>query len=192
LSLANKQRKILYKEITDEDAIAVLNGNDVKVKLEINPSEVTEDDKTTIENGVGEQKIGKYIDITINKYITGIDGNTEKRNITSLSNEISITVDIPNDLKSDKRIFSMARLHNGEVTVLKDIDDNVDTLTFKTDSFSTYAILYADPTNSDSPKPTSPNTGDYENMGMLMFIMFISLGAVVLSFTSKKKFIRFK
>lgn len=43
---------------------------------------------------------------------------------------------------TDYREYVMIRVHNGEVTVLKDLDDDLRTLTFETDQFSAYGLAY--------------------------------------------------
>lgn len=46
-------------------------------------------------------------------------------------------------LRDDDREFAMVRVHNGEVTVLKDEDDDWKTITFTTDKFSAYGLMFA-------------------------------------------------
>lgn len=46
-------------------------------------------------------------------------------------------------LRDDGREFAMVRVHNGEVTVLKDQDDDYKTITFTTDKFSAYGLMFA-------------------------------------------------
>ena len=46
-------------------------------------------------------------------------------------------------IKDDGREFAMVRVHNGEVTVLKDQDNDPKTITFQTDKFSGYGLMYA-------------------------------------------------
>lgn len=46
-------------------------------------------------------------------------------------------------LRDDDREFAMVRVHNGEVTVLKDEDTDWKTITFTTDKFSAYGLMFA-------------------------------------------------
>lgn len=46
-------------------------------------------------------------------------------------------------IQDDGREFAMVRVHNGAVTVLKDQDTDPKTLTFQTDKFSAYGLMYA-------------------------------------------------
>ena len=57
----------------------------------------------------------------------------------------------------------MLRLHDGVVTVLKDLDNDPNTVTFETDSFSDYALAYQEaaattPTPTPTAKPSASNT----------------------------------
>ena len=82
--------------------------------------------------------IGEILDISIQKKI----GSSDWERITNLSNEIEIVIDIPTNIKFSGATYYIVRNHNGEYTVLQDLDDNPDTITFRTDRFSTYAIAY--------------------------------------------------
>ena len=47
------------------------------------------------------------------------------------------------------REFAMVRVHNGQITVLKDQDSDPYTLTFSTDKFSSFGLMYAPPGEID-------------------------------------------
>ena len=71
-------------------------------------------------------------------------------------------------IKDDGREFAMVRVHNGEVTVLKDQDNDPKTITFQTDKFSGYGLMYApageidkylgNTASSQSSSQTAPQT----------------------------------
>jgi len=46
-------------------------------------------------------------------------------------------------LKDDGREFAMIRVHNGEVSVLRDQDSDQKTITFQSDKFSAFGLIYA-------------------------------------------------
>ena len=70
-------------------------------------------------------------------------------------------------IKDDGREFAMIRVHNGEVTVLKDQDNDPKTITFQTDKFSGYGLMYApageidkylgNSTSSQNTPPAAPS-----------------------------------
>ena len=64
--------------------------------------------------------------------------------ITELNALISITIDIPEELRAENRVFAIVRVHDGIAEILEDLDNDPDTITVITDRFSTYAIVYRD------------------------------------------------
>ena len=76
------------------------------------------------------------------------------------------------DVLKDYRDYAMIRVHDGEVTVLKDLDDDLNTLTFETDKFSAFGLIFtgegviddylgntastADTTNTTNADPSKP------------------------------------
>ena len=46
------------------------------------------------------------------------------------------------EVLKDYRDYAMIRVHNGEVTVLKDLDNDLKTLTFETDKFSAFGLIF--------------------------------------------------
>lgn len=103
---------------------------------------------------------------------------------------ITVKLSVPESIKKDGRIFAAARIHNGTAELLKDMDDNPDTISFETDRFSTYAIVYSDPETSASV--TTPSKGDNDDIDKpvstgvsfdnpLILIVIIGAGAILFS-----------
>ena len=69
------------------------------------------------------------------KKVTLIAGIPDKS--SKDGNEYSVIVDY------EEREFAMVRVHNGQITVLKDLDSDPKTITFETDKFSAYGLMYA-------------------------------------------------
>ena len=59
-----------------------------------------------------------------------------------MNEEIEISIDVPADMLYDNTTYYVMRLHEGETTLLDDLDDTKETITIRTGLFSTYAILY--------------------------------------------------
>ena len=138
---------------TEDEQQSIAEGNDVKVSLEITDlnSTISEDDKKAIIDVLSDNTVGQYIDISVFKQV----GSLEKTPVKETNSKIKITITLPETLKSDEantRMYQMVRVHNGKATIL-DADYNAanGTLTFESDMFSTYAILYKDVTEE---KPT--------------------------------------
>lgn len=109
---------------------------------------VTESDKAKVEALLDKElsadyAVGQYLDITLSKTID----DTSPTPVSQTNKPFPIQVAIPDALKAQAaagRItgFAIVRVHKGEATLLKDTDSDPDTITFYTDRFSTYAIVY--------------------------------------------------
>lgn len=91
----------------------------------------------------------QYIDLSLYKKVG--DGEVSKLSSTA-GNELEITIEIPDSMKSDKpkRSYCVIRVHKDGASVETDVllsvhDRTNNTLTFKTDRFSTYAVAYTEP-----------------------------------------------
>lgn len=89
------------------------------------------------------QTVGVYLDIELKKTTTVDEGEPIKETVTDAQKEITITVTIPEAIR-DGSNYQIIRVHKGIATLIEPITHNpIDhTLTFKTDKFSTYAIVY--------------------------------------------------
>lgn len=103
--------------------------------------------------------------------------------VSETGKAISFTVELPKELISananEQRIYSIIRVHEGKVTILPATFDGKN-ITFATDQFSTYAIVYTD-------KPIvvkSPKTGETSNG---MFVLLFVTGAAMLLIATKKR-----
>lgn len=131
---------------TDDEMQKLVRGDaDVSISISVAGTEeefVPKVQRETIESELSsDDTIGKYFYISFTKTFNGVSSV-----ISELSDEVMVKVDIPDNIYKDGREFSIARLHkNGsldEVSVLEDLDDDPHTITFRTDRFSTYAIVY--------------------------------------------------
>ena len=139
--------QMLTEIFTKEELLDIVSGEkDVALNICIAESEekfVSESNRDLIQNNMPAGKtVGTYFNAT---FVKSIGGNVE--NVTEFPRPIKITLSIPEDVRGAGREFSVMRLHNNgigdtEVSVLEDLDDNPDTVTFETDRFSTYAIIY--------------------------------------------------
>ena len=151
-------RNIEDTVLTEDDKTALQNGGDVSITLTISDAEntVSDYDKNAVEEKIkGTYELGSYFDIDLVKTVNNIETQ-----ITELNKEIVITVAVPDELKKADRTFAVVRVHNGKSAVLSDEDSNDDTVTFSTDKFSVYAIVYIDDqqTGPFVPAPSVPGT----------------------------------
>ena len=72
---------------------------------------------------------------------------------------MKVTIKVPEELinkdSKTKREYYIARSHNGKVDILETkYDEKANSLTFETDKFSDYAILYKDTKEKEAVTPT--------------------------------------
>lgn len=104
-------------------------------------------------------KVVSYLEITLN--ICNPGGGVD-RNVEQISTPIEFTVTAPADIDGSKYDFAVVRLHgDGKVDILPDLDNDPATITFQTDRFSVYAVIYgAKGAFGVSGKDNVPKTGD--------------------------------
>ena len=104
-------------------------------------------------------KVAEYLEITLD--ILNKEGETVQ-NVTQLSAPIEFTLGAPENIDGNQYDFAVVRLHgDGKVDILPDLDSDPATITFQTDRFSVYAVIYG-PKGSfkTSGKDRVPKTGD--------------------------------
>ncbi|MBE5705435.1 MAG: hypothetical protein EGR78_00385, partial [Erysipelotrichaceae bacterium] len=180
------------KEITANELSAVAEGKKIEIVLEVKEAQTNE----LIETNTKGYKVGKYLNITLNKIV---NGTTES--IHELSKVMKVTIKVPEELinkdSKTKREYYIARSHNGKVDILETkYNEKTNSLTFETDKFSDYAIIYKDKkelkttvttsiNKSNTKQTTKAKTGDNENIIGLMMLLVSSMFVMV--FVRKKE-----
>jgi len=159
--------------LTAEELARVAEGAEIDIILkatDISGSIGTES-KAQIERAASGYTIGQYIDISLYKQMTQ-DGQTGQLvQITGTHGNITISLKIPeNLLNTDSavtRTFWIIRNHEGQVDFLPTtFDEQTGMLTFETDKFSDYAIVYQDTKRTTDSGSGSTDKGN-ENSGPL-------------------------
>lgn len=189
------------KEITANELSEVAEGKEIEIVLEVKEAQTNE----LIETNTKGYKVGKYLDITLYKNIDGTN-----KSIHELTKVMKVTIKVPEELinkdSKTKREYYIARSHNGKVDILETkYNEKTNSLTFETDKFSNYAILYKDTKEKEAVTPTvkvettnketvkSENkkevkkvkTGDNANIIGLMMLLVSSMFVMV--FVRKKE-----
>jgi len=139
--------------VTPED---VATGEDVNITLSVVNKTGEEPNKNAILVILEDGTIGAYFDINIYKQI----GSNDPTKLKELGTTVGITIDIPENILG-KTNYKIVRVHNGVAETLETVQ-NGNQLTFYTDKFSTYAIVYeqAVAPTTVTAVATTPNTGD--------------------------------
>ncbi len=176
---------VIYKDrknLTDEDITVYGDGGKIefifKAKENYNVSNNTHEKVELLLAGKTEglkdldgYKDGQYLDIQIikNVYLDKDGSNKiESSNITNLENAIKITVDIPTYLRNrdslKDRSYKVIRIHNDENAELTtEYNKENQTLSFYSDKFSDYVILYKDTEKSSGDSGNSGGNNDSDN-----------------------------
>ena len=198
------------KVLTKEEKEQVANGESAEVYLEVKDisDTVSKTDKEKVEAAKGDAELGMYLDLSLYKKI----GNDDPKKVANTNGTVTITIEVPTKLVNKDsgvtRTYQIVRVHNGKAEVINcKYDAEAGTITFETDKFSTYALVYKDAakstgtntntnTNSNSSgtagnsstgvvKPTSPKTGDSSNL-ILWFALIVISGVAACYFVRKK------
>lgn len=187
----------LTNNIFREEMQAISGGATGEVKLTAElKNEVSSAEQEIIDKAIDENtKIGANLDI--NLYKTIFDETTQ---VTETAKEVNISVAVPENLINTNtdfaRTYQVVRLHNGEAEILDcEFDKDSKKLSFETDKFSTYTVIYTDkqvvgegeaekePTNEKKEEGKEdvkiPATGDTANTVLWLILLLVS--AVTLS-----------
>lgn len=180
------------KKITANELSEVAEGKKIEIVLEVKEAQTNE----LIETNTKGYKVGKYLNITLNKIVNGTN-----ESIHELSKVMKVTIKVPEELinkdSKTKREYYIARSHNGKVDILETkYDEKTNSLTFETDKFSDYAIIYKDKkelkttvttsiNKSNTKQTTKAKTGDNANIIGLMMLLVSSMFVMV--FVRKKE-----
>ena len=180
------------KEITANELSEVAEGKKIEIVLEVKEVQTNE----LIESSTKGYIVGKYLNITLNKIVNGTS-----ESIHELTKKLKISIELPTELinkdKTITRTYFIARSHNGKVDILEtNYDEKTNKLTFETDKFSDYAIIYKDKkelkttvttsiNKSNTKQTTKAKTGDNANIIGLMMLLVSSMFVMV--FVRKKE-----
>ena len=167
-AISSSKDEILESVLDAEELEAVKAGAKVEVSVDVSNADetVSEAHKTLISNQLkAEENIGVILDINVLKTMNG-----KTTSVHNLKKAITFKIEVPEKLvnkdASKQRIYSIIRIHDGKAdrSIAAHYNESDNTITFETDGFSTYAIVYKDDTKpAGADKPTTgvdnPTTG---------------------------------
>lgn len=202
LSVSDDEEELIDSVFTEAEKAS---GLYLEVKITADTVEISAlpaDERKSIEEIVSESdlEIVSVLDINIFK-ILGVD----ETQITELDKPLTLTISIPEAFRNSNRSFYIIRVHDGKIDILKDLDNDPDTVTFETDKFSVYTLAYENATVSTKKEETTtetvtteavttenttgkdvtPSTGD--NFGMAAIIMLMSIFGICAACVRIKK-----
>lgn len=138
-------------ELTQEQKDAIEQSNKLTVDMKADSKTETQVDDE-VENAIKEAVKDEnadgtyYVDLSVTATVEGVEGTT---NITEVKAPMDVTIDLPDDMRKKGRKFHVVRHHKkGGKHETHKLDCHVSSdggkIHFKTDRFSTYAIVYED------------------------------------------------
>ena len=176
--------------LSDEQKVAVENGASVSIKTVASKIEPTTEDKSLVEAQLNStNKIAMYLDLKVVASVTKNgtkfgDDVTVRETGTPVKFTIALDDSFINTKNTVDRTYQVVRIHNGVVDVLPaTFNADSKTITFETDKFSTYAVMY-----TDTPKASkTPSTADNMNVALYGGVAVVSVLAIGFLFFFKKR-----
>ena len=139
-------------DLTDEE-----KENGAKVYLAVSDSVKAEDKKLVNDNLVGNT-LGQILNITLVKEV-----ESSKTEVKETNAGLKISVDLDDSLvnkdSSIERTYKVIRVHDGKTEILDaSYDASGKKVTFTTDKFSTYAIVYKDAKKEEKKEETNTSS----------------------------------
>ena len=162
--------------------LGIIPTDDVTITLRVQEAATApQADVTEINQNLGAQRLGEIVDIKLLMQVLGADPTL----ITSTKTPIKIKITIPKELRGHKD-YKIARVHEGQYSVLEDLDNAPDTITFETDKFSTYAIIYTPDSNTNAAANLPKTGGQGLDFYLLSGVLCLTIGTGLIYFKRKK------
>ena len=175
------------KQLAEE---AIELGGKANISVSVSKFTPSDADKKLVESQLNStNKVAMYLDLKVGIHILNVDGTTVKEaSLAETGTPVQFTVALDdsfiNTNNTVDRTYQVVRIHEGKVDVLPaTFDPETKTITFESDKFSTYALMY-----TDTPKASkTPVTSDDGNVALYAGMGVIALAAVVAMIFFKKK-----
>ena len=192
--ISSSALKYLQENYADELA-ALGEGYEVSVRMDIaerGEENIPDEIKEAFSQAAGGSEIGKYYEISVladvvsgGEAIDGLEGIV----IPSLSREVTVDLKIPAGLQKEGRVYTMLHYSGGKASALETTGTK-DTVSFKTASFSPYALAYKDAAGSSALAAdgnAAPKTGDGTGAAGAMGMMLLAAAVSAVLYSRKSK-----
>ena len=176
---------------SEEQQAALKEGGKADVKVSVSKTTPSEEAKKLVEAQLNStNKIAMYLDLGVKVSIKDADGTVIGTDValSETGTPVQFTVALDDSfINTDNtvdRTYQVVRIHEGKVDVLPaTFNPETKTITFESDKFSTYALMY-----TDTPKASkTPVTSDAGNVALYAGMGVVALAAVVAMIFFKKK-----
>lgn len=149
--------------LNEQDKEAVAAGADAQISLVVSDitDSVSDADKALVEAIKGDAEVGVYFDAALFKQI----GDGQAAEVESIDGTVTIRMSVPESLRntdtSVDRTYQLVRVFDGEGSLLPcSYDETTGTLTFTTNTFGTYALVYSDEAVEDPGTDPGEDPGE--------------------------------
>ena len=173
---------------SDAGSLEKLGGVDAGKYAELHIDGSISDAAMEMMKAVADEKGAKIANVMEISILSMNSNGSPAGYVDELSDEIKFTIKAPDKIDGNKYSFSVLRLHAGNVDVLSDIDDNPSTITFMTDKFSAYAVVYSEnaiegqqTAANRAPKTADANLTIWISLVVMLFgtgIVWFALGGI--------------
>jgi len=144
------EETVVSEETVAKIVEAIENGEEIVAKVvaeTIDEKEIPAEAKEAVKEAIASMVepevtnvvVAQFLDLSV-AICTG--SGEELGTYNELTETLTFTVAIPDDMETEGKTFVVIRVHNGEVTILDTVMNEDGTLSFETDRFSTYALAY--------------------------------------------------
>ena len=169
-ALLGEAEELANKLFTEAELSKLEQGENINFNLTVKDitSTVSPETANVFTQALGDYTPGAYLDISLFKQV----GSSEPEAISATNGAVTISLSIPSELHGTDRAYKILRLHNGSIAELDvNYDKKSETLTFQSDAFSTYALVYRDTVTAPGDT-TNPETGDRSLSSHLLITAF--------------------
>lgn len=158
IEMSKEEVVAAIKNVLSEEQLAAIEDGTAKIEIELNIANiddtVSQEDKDIIADAINSiadsDKLNfmvmNYLDITFG---ANVDGDVIKISETDGLITVSVALD-----EAVNGTYKVIRIHDGKAEVIdSELSEDGTRLTFKTDKFSTYAIVFADVASGDKTMP---------------------------------------
>ena len=143
--LSSPALRELYPLVLDEQALLKLEtGGSLSLSFAVRPSELTAEQKTSLENQLWPDAAGAYLHLAVCKTAVDPLGHRDEDKALHLSGRIRLSFSIPGALQKDGRIFSLLSPDGDTGKLYPDLDAEPGTITIETDTLGDFVLLYRD------------------------------------------------
>ena len=190
--IANPDDLEKYLNVTSTEKEAGVN---VWIVVKDIDDTVSDEDKELVKGKLGEYTLAKYLNVSLYMRI----GDNNAFRVTKCGGRIKVSILLPEEFRADGRTYGVIRIHDGSASLLSaDYDKDTHMLTFESDRFSTFAVVYTDsPKAAESQTETASGdrsngtgtaqTGDDANPTLWVLLMAISAAAIAAGIVYGKK-----